>query len=61
MDQGYTLREQFSENKRQDRTKSSQFSFSSKMLSVSMGCEEVEEVGEEDSSKDIIKEMGSIF
>jgi hypothetical protein len=31
------------------------------MLSVSLGFEEVEEVGEEDSSKDIILEISSIF
>ena len=36
-------------------------SFSTKILSVSLGFEEVEEVGEEDSSKDIILEMDSIF
>ena len=34
-------------------------SFSSKILSVSLGFEEVEEVGREDSSKDIILEMNS--
>ena len=47
----------FIKNKRQDRKRSPPLSFSSKMLSVSLGFEEVEEVGEEDSSKDIILEM----
>jgi hypothetical protein len=51
----------FIENKRQDRKRSPPLSSSSKMLSVNLGFEEVEEVGEEDSSKDIILEMGSMF
>jgi hypothetical protein len=36
-------------------------SFSSKMLSMSLGYEKVEEVGEEDSSKDIILKNGLHF
>jgi hypothetical protein len=51
----------FIENKRQDRKRSPPLSYSSKMLSVSLGYEKVEEVGEEDSSKDVTLEMGSIF